>query len=57
MERAKLISGISPIEERRAAREAARAYFPKKVPPMSWRPDNYVEADRTVSKNAKHLVQ
>jgi integrase len=57
MERAKLISGISPIEERRAAREAARAAAPKQMPTFAWCADQYIEAHRAGWKNAKHLEQ
>lgn len=57
MERAKLISGISPIEERRAAREAARAAVPKQMPTFAWCAEQYIEAHRAGWKNAKHLEQ
>jgi integrase len=57
MERAKLINGISPIEERRAAREMARAAAPKQVPTFAWCADQYIEAHRDGWRSAKHLEQ
>jgi integrase len=57
MERAKLINGISPIDERRAAREAARVAAPKQAPTFAWCADQYIEAHRDGWRSAKHLEQ
>lgn len=59
VERAKLVNGGSPIEERRVVKESLRLerQVQSDVPTFAWCAGEYIEAHRASWKNQKHIDQ